>query len=131
MKGLLWKTVVEKTPRTEFCAAEVTIAVKCKQGDTRPLGEMPPLSDRAPINIQMGEGRAGIAHAKTTSDWIRNLASPVSESTAWYQSSGWNLGDPEESAHRKAVKQAARWNIQAFAEALLEVRVIRSIKEVG
>lgn len=103
MKGQARKSVLEKTPRTECCAVRVTEAVKCTQGDRRPLGELPPLSDTAPINIQIGEGRASMPMAKTTSTYPAKLASPVSKSTAWDQSNGWNLGDPMKSAARRAV----------------------------
>ena len=102
MKGLSRKTDVEKTPRTEFCAAKVTTAVKCKQGDHRPLGEMPPLSDRAPINIQIGMGRA-VIDQRRQHQRKHSLAFPVSESIACDQSSGWNLGDPTGFVSRRTL----------------------------
>ena len=103
-EGAIWKMVVEKTPRTEFCAQKGNLSVKCKQEDNRPFGEFAPLSDAAPINIQIGEGRVSIGMTKTTSDCFGNLASPVSESTACYQSNWWNLGDPTESVCRRIVR---------------------------
>ena len=98
------KLILEKTPRTECCAQQGNLSVKCTQGDRRPFGELAPLSDTAPINIQIGEGRASMVKAKTTSDWDTDLASPVSESMACYQSNWWNLGDPLESVIRKTVE---------------------------
>ena len=78
--------------------------MKRRQKVCRPLGGMSPLSDRAPINIQIGEGRAVIFPAKTISNYSGNLASPVSKNMACYQSNRWNLGDPNKSVDRRTVK---------------------------
>ena len=57
--------------------------MKRKQRVRRPLGEMPPLSDRAPRDIKMREGRASTEDAKAISGSKQGTpASPGSESIA-------------------------------------------------
>ena len=60
---------------------EVTKTTKRRQGDGRPLGEMPPLGDRAPIDIICDwRGSSFYRRVKTTLDLFQPPRSP----RAWH-----------------------------------------------